>query len=212
MRLVLQVLVDFYEAKRLKLQHQCIWYLGPREREAYEVGVKDGKFIYKLSSVLLHTSKVPKDSMWIFGLSTSKNLYVGQMKRGTFQHSSFLAGGATSVAGRLVAEMRFLRPCGLTVGTTNPQKKIFQEFMSFFFKKTAPICTSLRSRTEGADEPWRGHESSYSDINLPDGITIDPQPEEQLSHASTGEISNDARTGSSNDDLQRKGVVGDTQE
>ncbi|RWW19416.1 hypothetical protein GW17_00016535, partial [Ensete ventricosum] len=73
-----------------------------REREAYEVGVKDGKFIYKLSSVLLHTSKVPKDSMWIFGLSTSKNLYVGQ-------HSSFLAGGATSVAGRLVAEMRFLR-------------------------------------------------------------------------------------------------------
>ena len=90
---------------RLKLQRQCIKYLGPvstinassmkfmrnvayetkscdifqREREAYEVVVKDGKFIYKLSSVLLHTSEVPKDSKWIFVLSTSKNLYVGQV-------------------------------------------------------------------------------------------------------------------------------------
>ncbi|RWV87836.1 hypothetical protein GW17_00050131 [Ensete ventricosum] len=145
------------------------WY--DREREAYEVVVKDGKFIYKLSSVLLHTSEVPKDSKWIFVLSTSKNLYVGQ-------HSSFLAGGATSAAGRLVVENGVLK----------------------------------RSPTEGDDEPWRGHRSSYSDISFPDDITIDPQHVEQSSHASTGEISDDARTGSSNDGLQRKGVLRDTEE
>ncbi|RWW57685.1 hypothetical protein BHE74_00035509 [Ensete ventricosum] len=145
------------------------WY--DREREAYEVVVKDGKFIYKPSSVLLHTSEVPKDSKWIFVLSTSKNLYVGQ-------HSSFLAGGATSAAGRLVVENGVLK----------------------------------RSPTEGDDEPWRGHRSSYSDISFPDDITIDPQPVEQSSHASTGEISDDARTGSSNDGLQRKGVLRDTEE
>ncbi|KAL8105345.1 hypothetical protein AgCh_029221 [Apium graveolens] len=35
---------------------------------------------------------------WIFVLSTSRNLYVGK-KKGEFQHSSFLFGGATMVAG-----------------------------------------------------------------------------------------------------------------
>ena len=42
-------------------------------------------------------------------LSTSKNLYVGKKKKGTFQHSSFLAGGATLAAGRLVVENGILK-------------------------------------------------------------------------------------------------------
>lgn len=37
-------------------------------------------------------------------LSVSKILYVGMKQKGTFQHSSFLAGGAALSAGRLVAE------------------------------------------------------------------------------------------------------------
>ncbi|CAL9761864.1 unnamed protein product [Musa acuminata subsp. burmannicoides] len=197
---------------RLKLQQQCIKYLGPREREAYEVVVKDGKFIYKLSSVLLHTSEVPKDSKWIFVLSTSKNIYVGQKKRGTFQHSSFLAGGATSAAGRLEVENGVLKAVWPHSGHYQPTEENFKEFMSFLHEIGIDLTDVRRSPTEGDDLPWRGHRSSYSDINLPDDITIDPQPEEQLSHASTGEISNDARTGSSNDDLQRKGVLRDTEE
>lgn len=47
-------------------------------------------------------------SKWIFVLSTSRALYVGQKKKGTFQHSSFLAGGATTAAGRLVAHAGIL--------------------------------------------------------------------------------------------------------
>lgn len=42
-------------------------------------------------------------SKWIFVLSTWRALYVGQKKKGVFQHSSFLSGGATTAAGRLVA-------------------------------------------------------------------------------------------------------------
>lgn len=42
-------------------------------------------------------------SKWIFVLSTSRALYVGQKKKGMFQHSSFLAGAAITAAGRLVA-------------------------------------------------------------------------------------------------------------
>ncbi|CAL9053857.1 unnamed protein product [Musa banksii] len=108
--------------------------------------------------------------------------------------------------------MGFLRPCGLHSGHYQPTEENFEEFMSFLQEIGIDLTDVRRSPTEGDDLPWRGHRSSYSDINLPDDITIDPQPEEQLSHASTGEISNDARTGSSNDDLQRKGVLRDTEE
>lgn len=71
-----------------------------KEREAYEVIVEDGKLIYRLSGKPVDTTE---GSKWIFVLSTTRALYVGQKKKGVFQHSSFLAGGATTAAGRLVA-------------------------------------------------------------------------------------------------------------
>lgn len=71
---------------------------------AYEVIVEDGKFFYKQSGQVLHTTEEFDDAKWIFVLSASRTLYVGKKKKGTFQHSSFLAGGATSAAGRLVVE------------------------------------------------------------------------------------------------------------
>lgn len=70
------------------------------ERESYEVIVENGKLVYRQTGLLLETVE---GSKWIFVLSTSKNLYVGQKKKGLFQHSSFLSGGATTAAGRLVA-------------------------------------------------------------------------------------------------------------
>lgn len=75
----------------------------------YEVVIENGKFKYRESGELLHTSDGPRDAKWIFVLSTSKNLYVGQKNKGTFQHSSFLAGGATLSAGRLVVEHGVLK-------------------------------------------------------------------------------------------------------
>lgn len=79
------------------------------ERKVYEVKVENGKFTYRSSGELLDTTGGPKDAKWIFVLSTSKNLYVGLKKKGTFQHSSFLAGGATLAAGRLVVEQGILK-------------------------------------------------------------------------------------------------------
>lgn len=76
---------------------------------AYEVVVLNGKFFYKQSGELLHTSSEGKDAKWIFVLSTSKILYVGKKKKGTFQHSSFLAGGATTAAGRLIVEKGIMK-------------------------------------------------------------------------------------------------------
>lgn len=71
--------------------------------------IEGAKFFYKKSGKLLDTTEGPKDAKWIFVLSTSKSLYVGQKNKGTFQHSSFLAGGATLSAGRLVVENGILK-------------------------------------------------------------------------------------------------------
>lgn len=74
------------------------------ERKDYEVAVVDGKFHFRKTEELLNTEGECEDTKWIFVLSPSKTLYVGKKIKGTFQHSSFLAGGATSAAGRLVVE------------------------------------------------------------------------------------------------------------
>lgn len=78
------------------------------ERKCYEVVIENGRLLYKISGKPVETTE---DAKWIFVLSTSKTLYVGKKNKGTFQHSSFLAGGATLSAGRLVAEDGVLKVC-----------------------------------------------------------------------------------------------------
>lgn len=68
--------------------------------------MEDGKLVYKHSGNLVDTVGECK---WIFVLSTSRLLYVGQKKKGQFQHSSFLAGAATTAAGRLIADKGALK-------------------------------------------------------------------------------------------------------
>ncbi|XP_048332254.2 IQ domain-containing protein IQM1 [Ziziphus jujuba] len=113
---------------RTVLQHQCIRYLGPNEREAYQVIVEDGKLTYKQAGVLVDTVE---GSKWIFVLSTSRALYVGQKKKGVFQHSSFLSGGATTAAGRLVAHDGVLEAIWPYSGHYLPTDDNFKEFISF---------------------------------------------------------------------------------
>lgn len=72
-----------------------------KEREVYEVIMEEGKFVYRKSMNFVHTCE---GSKWIFVLSSSRILYVGEKKKGHFQHSSFLAGGATIASGRLVVQ------------------------------------------------------------------------------------------------------------
>lgn len=83
-----------------------------KEREAYEVVVEGGRLAYRKSKDLVHTSE---GSKWIFVLSSSRVLYVGEKKKGQFQHSSFLAGGATIASGRLVAQNGVLDVCMMHV-------------------------------------------------------------------------------------------------
>ncbi|KAL8255539.1 hypothetical protein R6Q59_030606 [Mikania micrantha] len=119
------------KCSRSKLQQQCIKYLGPMERKEYEVVIKDGKLLYKQTGDYLDTTESSKAFKWIFVLSTSRTLYVGIKKKGLFQHSSFLAGGATLAAGRLVSEKGVLKAIWPHSGHYRPTQENFQDFVSF---------------------------------------------------------------------------------
>ncbi|CAN1121037.1 IQ domain-containing protein IQM1 [Linum perenne] len=120
--------VNLERCSRVNLQKQCILYLGPKEREAYKVVVENGKLMYMETGRLLNTEE---GSKWIFVLSTSRGLYVGQKKKGVFQHSSFLCGAATSAAGRLVAHDGVLEAIWPYSGHYLPTEDNFKEFISF---------------------------------------------------------------------------------
>ncbi|EMS54237.1 hypothetical protein TRIUR3_20288 [Triticum urartu] len=145
--------VDLPECPRARLKKQCIRYLGPRlgpagiymratalssvsalfaqEREFYEYIIKEGKIIHKISGEALDTSQGPKGTKWIFVMSTAKKLYAGQKERGVFQHSSFLAGGATIAAGRFTAENGVIKSIWAYSGHYKPSAENLSNFMSF---------------------------------------------------------------------------------
>ncbi|KAH0450911.1 hypothetical protein IEQ34_021603 [Dendrobium chrysotoxum] len=163
--------VNLEACHRLKLQQQCIKYLGPKEREAYEVIVEEGRLIYKKSREILDTTGGPKDSKWIFVLSTSKNLYVSLKKKGRFQHSSFLAGAAASAAGRLVVKNGILKAVWPHSGHYRPTEENFEEFMSFLEENNVSLSDVKKAPEEGDDE-WgsllrsRNSESDLTNSNI----------------------------------------------
>lgn len=73
--------------------------------------MEDGKFMYKHNKIIIDTTGESDDVKWIFVLSTSMVLYIGMKQKGKFQHSSFLAGGATISAGRVVIKDGVLKVC-----------------------------------------------------------------------------------------------------
>ncbi|XP_061360728.1 IQ domain-containing protein IQM6 [Gastrolobium bilobum] len=133
---------------RSKLQQQCIKYLGPEERKAYEVVIENGRLFYKQSGKPVETTS---DAKWIFVLSTSKTFYVGQKNKGTFQHSSFLAGGATLSAGRLVVEDGFLKAVWPHSGHYLPTEENFQEFVSFLQENNVDLTDVKKNPDEEED-------------------------------------------------------------
>ncbi|XP_022767129.1 IQ domain-containing protein IQM3-like [Durio zibethinus] len=123
--------IDLKECPRSKLRQQCIKYLGPQEREHYEYIVVEGKIIHKQTRSVLDTIQGLKEGKWIFVMSTSKKLYAGEKKKGMFHHSSFLAGGATLAAGRLVAERGILKSISAYSGHYRPTNDSLESFLSF---------------------------------------------------------------------------------
>ncbi|WZZ09577.1 hypothetical protein YC2023_095498 [Brassica napus] len=111
------------------------------EREAYEVIVEDGRLMYKQSMDLINSTDESKS---IFVLSTTRTLYVGKKKKGVFQHSSFLSGGATTAAGRLVARDGILEAIWPYSGHYLPTEENFKEFISFLEEHNVDLTNVKR--------------------------------------------------------------------
>ncbi|KAJ7955910.1 IQ domain-containing protein [Quillaja saponaria] len=133
--------INLVKCSRTTLHRQCIKYLGPKEREEFEVIVENGKLVYRKSGVLVETIE---GSKWIFVLSTSRALYVGQKKKGLFQHSSFLAGAAITAAGRLVAHDGVLEAIWPYSGHYLPTEENFKEFVSFLEENKVDLSSVKR--------------------------------------------------------------------
>ncbi|XP_071716207.1 LOW QUALITY PROTEIN: IQ domain-containing protein IQM1-like [Rutidosis leptorrhynchoides] len=133
---------------RVRLQQQCVKYLGPNERESYKVIVEKGKLVYRQSGLLLETVEGTK---WIFVLDTSMNLYVGQKKKGSFQHSSFLSGGATTAAGRLVAHGGVLEAIWPYSGHYLPTEENFRDFICFLERNNVDLTNVKRCSVDDDD-------------------------------------------------------------
>lgn len=136
------------KCSRINLNRQCITYLAPKERKPYEVVVEYGKLLYKQSGGFVDTIE---GSKWIFVLSTSRILYVGQKKKGVFQHSSFLSGAAITAAGRLVAHGGVLEAIWPYSGHYHPTEENFQEFISFLEEHGVDLSNVKRC---AIDDDW----------------------------------------------------------
>ncbi|XP_073062809.1 IQ domain-containing protein IQM3-like [Primulina eburnea] len=174
--------VDLKECPRSKLRQQCIKYLGPQEREHYEYVVVDGKLLQKLSEKPLDTNGGSSGSKWIFVMSTTKRLYAGEKKKGQFHHSSFLAGGATLAAGRLVAEDGVLKCISPYSGHYKPTDESLDIFLSYLEENGVNLEeVEIRKANEDYDyvdcgkmaKDWTASEVSLPSESVPSDIPIE---------------------------------------
>ncbi|KAL6296006.1 hypothetical protein ACE6H2_004148 [Prunus campanulata] len=155
------------------LQRQCIKYLGPKERDAYEVIVENGRLVHKPTGMPVETVE---GSKWIFVLSTSRALYVGQKRKGSFQHSSFLSGGATTAAGRLVAHNGVLEAIWPYSGHYLPTEDNFKEFISFLEEHHVDLTNVKMCATDDDKASCKAPYDDLSKTELNGPITNDPNP------------------------------------
>lgn len=167
-----------HKCPRSKLNSQLIMYLGPNERAAYEVVVEEGRLVYRQSGDPVSTNE---ESKWIFVLSTSRSLYVGQKRKGKFQHSSFLSGAATSAAGRLVAKEGVLRAIWPYSGHYLPTEENFREFIAFLEDNNVDLANVKRCSVDDDEfpsfkKPAAGPEEKQQAAEEADPVATEEEP------------------------------------
>ncbi|KAL2502997.1 IQ calmodulin-binding motif family protein [Forsythia ovata] len=170
--------VNLEECPRSKLRQQCIKYLGPEEREQYEYVVVDGKILHKITGKTLHTNTGSPELKWIFVVSASKKLYTGEKKKGLFHHSSFLAGGATLAAGRLMVVDGVLKCISPYSGHYKPTDDSLDSFLSIL-KENGVNPDEVEIRKANEDYESRDNGKLAKDLSISDSVQSDLPSEEE---------------------------------
>ncbi|CAA2970663.1 IQ domain-containing IQM3-like [Olea europaea subsp. europaea] len=161
--------VDLEECPRSKLRQQCIMYLGPQEREHYEYVIVDGKILHNITRKPLHTNEGSLELKWIFVVSTSKKLYTGEKKKGSFHHSSFLAGGATLAAGRLMVVDGVLKCISPYSGHYRPADDSLESFLSIL-KENGVNLDEVEIRKANEDSESHYNVKLASDLSVSESV------------------------------------------
>ncbi|GMN52700.1 hypothetical protein TIFTF001_021849 [Ficus carica] len=157
--------VDLIDCPRSRLREECISYLGRALNDGKNT-MNDGRMVHKLTGNLLDTTHGIQSEKWIFVMSTSKKLYVGEKKKGSFHHSSFLAGGATLAAGRLMAECGKLKSVSAYSGHYRPTDKNLGNFITFLKENEVNLEeVQVMSRMED-------NENYHINMSSPQGSTF----------------------------------------
>ncbi|KAK9734222.1 hypothetical protein RND81_04G123900 [Saponaria officinalis] len=167
--------LDLEECPRSKLRKQLIKYLGPQEREDYEYIVVEGKITHKLTGELLSASKTSEGTKWIFVMSTCKKLYIGEKQKGKFHHSSFLAGGATLAAGRLLVEDGTLKSISAYSGHYRPSDDRLDSFLAFLTENGVDLNEVQIQRSSEGYKDY--DENKSSEVNKTDVSSDNDTPE-----------------------------------
>jgi len=128
--------IELPKISRAILHEQQITYLSPDQRKHFEVAIYHGKLYYQSSGELVHT---PSGERWIFVMSPSYKLYIGKKAKGKFQHSSFLAGGATTAAGRLETDHGVLKMMEAHSGHYKPSPENFEALVGILVNRGADL-------------------------------------------------------------------------
>ncbi|CAN6335513.1 unnamed protein product [Urochloa humidicola] len=182
--------VDLPECPRTLLKMQFIKYLGPKERELYEYIINEGKVIHKQSREPLDTGHGPEGTKWIFVMSTARKLYAGKKEKGVFQHSSFLAGGATIAAGKFTVENGVIKSILAYSGHYKPSMENLDNFMKFL-EESGVDLKEVKARPfnkdDYYDDPTPNDEQNIAVCNNPPQVVLSPNTMED-------DGSKDART------------------
>uniref|UniRef100_A0A803NY63 Uncharacterized protein n=1 Tax=Cannabis sativa TaxID=3483 RepID=A0A803NY63_CANSA len=179
--------VTLEKCPRTVLNLQCIKYLGPIERQAYEVIVESGKLLYKQSGCHVETDEGTK---WIFVLSTSRKLYVAKKIKGIFQHSSFLAGAATIAAGRLVTHNGILQGIWSYSGHYRPTQENFMEIISYLEQHHVDLTNVKKCPMDDDVPPGNNNNNlakseSGNSLSVPNGLKRSNETKMELSMGSS---------------------------
>ncbi|CAI9760820.1 unnamed protein product [Fraxinus pennsylvanica] len=149
----------------------------PQERENYEYVVIDGKILHNKSGKPLETNTGSTELKWIFVVSTSRKLYIGEKKKGSFHHSSFLAGGATLAAGRLMAEDGVLQWISPYSGHYKPTEDSLETILSILKENGVNLDeVEIKKANEDSESSDNGKLTKYmSTFELPfTSVSVQP--------------------------------------
>ncbi|KHG08547.1 Abnormal spindle-like microcephaly-associated protein [Gossypium arboreum] len=135
--------------------------------------IKSRQMSKEKTTAAMHHISWTRGFKWIFVLSTTRALYVGQKEKGKFQHSSFLAGGATTAAGRLVACDGVLEAIWPYSGHYHPTEEHFMEFINFLGENHVNLTNVKRCAT---DDDYYGQASANErkPEELMEGTELEP--------------------------------------